>query len=308
MKRFVISRIFQGIVTLFGITVVTFLIAQFAPGDPLSLGESDELRHEQVASKGPIVAQYFQWLTKLIRFDLGTSTADSRMVSTKIFEAIPVTLAISLTALALSWGIAIFLSWVMLKSRVFAKFGEALLTASAVVPPYWLALLLLFLFANPNVTNLFPFHGLGSGDLTDTIWHLFLPICVMTFARLGQVTRQVSSALETMSIREDVLAAKSRGLSNRTLFWQYVVRGALVPLLSFLGLSIPSLLGGSVVIEKIFGIPGMGLLAFDSIGLRDYPTVMGVATVMASVTLVTALITDLACAYADPRIRLENQP
>jgi peptide/nickel transport system permease protein len=306
MKRYFWQRLLQGVVALGAITLITFVIARWAPGDPLSLSDEEGRAGASLVQQGPVLVQYVSWLNRVMHLDFGRSLSDRQPVLEKIARALPMTLLLAILSLGVSWILAFFLS----RSQAFPssrplRLSKIVLTASAVLPPYWVALLLLFLFANPNMLEMFPFYGLGDGGLLQTLWHLILPTSVMAFARLGVIAQHISSALEGTVSREDVIAARSRGLPRQQIFWQYQVRSTLVPLLAFFGQSIPSVLGGSVVIEKIFGVPGMGLLAFEAIGLRDYPTVMGVATFMACVSWLATFLTDLACAWADPRIRWE---
>lgn len=182
------------------------------------------------------------------------------------------------------------------------------------LPTFWVALVLLQLLAGGSGPGWFPLQGLTSpgfdtlgfgGKLLDLAWHLVLPVGVLTYGSLALISRHVRSGLLEVVRQDFIRTARAKGLDERTVVLRHALRNGLLPLVTLFGLMLPHLLGGSVIVEKIFGIPGMGQLAFEAILHRDYPTVMGITTLVALLTMVSMLATDVAYAAIDPRVRPE---
>jgi peptide/nickel transport system permease protein len=309
MKRYVLRRLLLMVPTFLGITVLTFAIAQWAPGDPFSLdaesnGPSQAAIDAQREAKGlnaPVIVQFGRWFSRVARFDFGRSFIDQRPVMEKLGEALPRTAFIAGLALILGFGLAIPLGVQLAvhRRKRWARVIEVALLAAWSVPSFWLAVMLVMFFASPSFLELFPVQGLEDGGFV-------LPVICLMWPTLVVATRQVRGAMTTALAQDYVKAARARGIPERRVIWNHALRNSLLPVVTMLGLYLPHLVGGSVVIERIFGIPGMGLLAFDAIGTRDYPTVMGACTVMAVVTMISMLAVDVAYAFIDPRIRIEG--
>lgn len=308
MRRYVLRRLLLMIPTFLGITLLTFSVAQLAPGDPFLLereaGGPDaaalNLQREQHGLDAPLPVQFGRWLWRVARFDFGRSLIDQRPVSEKVVEALPSTALVAGLALLLGFGLAIpFGVWLATRRTRFTRLLEALLLAAWSVPSFWLAVLALMLFAGPRFIAIFPLQGLADGGFV-------LPVFCLAFPTIVIATRQVRGAMEEALTQDYVKAARARGIPETRVIWRHALRNSLLPVVTMFGLHLPHLVGGSVIIERIFGIPGMGLLAFDSIGTRDYPTIMGVSTVMAIATMGSMLLVDLAYGFIDPRIRLER--
>lgn len=309
MRRYVIRRLLLMIPTFLGITLLTFAVAHLAPGDPFQLELESGAPTQAVVDRqrtqhgldAPIPVQFARWLGRVARFDFGHSFIDQRLVTEKLLEAAPRTAFLSGLALLLGFGLAVPLG-VVLATRERQRWARALnllLVAAWSVPTFWVAVVLLMLFASPRFFDWFPVQGLADAGFV-------LPVICLTWPTLVVATRQVRSAMQAALAQDYVKAARARGIPEGRVVWRHALRNSLLPVVTMLGLHLPHLVGGSVVIERIFGIPGMGLLAFESIGTRDYPTVMGAATVMAIVTMVSMLLVDLAYGFIDPRIRLER--
>ena len=295
--------------TFLGITLLTFALAQAAPGDPFQLDQEGAGPNQAAVAQqrkalgldAPVPLQFGRWLSRVVRFDFGRSFIDQRPVTEKLFEAAPRTALIAGLALVLGFGVAVPLG-VLLAVRTRRRWAQAvsaLLVVAWSVPSFWLAVLLLMLFAGPQYLEWFPVQGLAGGGFV-------LPVICLAWPTLIIATRQVRGAMEEALAQDYVKAARARGIPERLVIWRHALRNSLLPVVTMLGLHLPALVGGSVVIERIFGIPGMGLLAFEAIGTRDYPTVMGVATLVALVTMLSMLLVDLAYGFIDPRIRLER--
>lgn len=309
MTRYLVRRLLLMIPTFVGITLLTFVVAQWAPGDPFQLdletaGPSQQAIDQQRTAKGldaPLPLQFGRWFSRVVRFDFGRSFVDQREVTEKLSEALPRTALIAGLALLLGFGLAVPLGVQLAvhRRRRWAQWLEFTLVAAWSVPSFWIAVLLLMLFASPGFFQWFPVQGLADGGFV-------LPVICLTWPTLVIATRQVRSAMSEALSQDYVKAARARGIPEARVVWRHALRNSLLPVVTMLGLHLPHLVGGSVIIERIFGIPGMGLLAFDAIGSRDYPTVMGAATMMALVTMLSMLLVDLAYASIDPRIRLEK--
>lgn len=325
MRRYVARRLLYMVPTFLGITLVTFAIAQLAPGDPLQLDPEsaasaaamDQATAQFNARHGldlPLHLQYLRWLGKVVRLDFGVSLHDGRPVRAQLSEALPRTLLLSSLALLLAFGVAIPLGAVLAvrHGRPLARAVSAGLFVAYALPGFWVAVMVLLALATDRGVPIFPLQGLSSlpqsapplDRLADLAWHLVLPVCCLAYPLGVVLTRHVKAAMREALGQDYVRAARARGVPERVVIFRHALKNSLLPLVTMLGLALPQLIGGSVVIERVFGIPGMGLLAFDAIGYRDYPVVMGIATLSALVTLVSVLLADLLYAAVDPRIRL----
>lgn len=298
LRHYVARRLLVMVPTFLGITALTFAIAHFAPGDPLHL--DSELASAALTPTEPpaLPSQYLHWLSRVVRFDFGRSLIDHRETKEKIFEALPSTLAITSLALMLAWLLALPLGTYLATRR--AHLVAASLSLASALPSFWVAVLLLLVFANPNVLDWFPYQGVGS------VWHLVLPVICLTYPLLAFAARQVRAAMQAALASEYVKAARARGVPEHLVIWRHAFRNALLPLVTVLGLQLPHLISGSVVVERVFGIPGMGSLAIDSVALRDYPVVMGIATLTAVATMLAMLAVDLVSLAIDPRVRIDE--
>lgn len=311
--------------TFLGITLLTFALARWAPGDPLSVGSEAPLgtaTQEQVDAyrrahglDRPILEQYVRWLARVVALDFGVSSQDGREVRARIAEALPRTLLLALLALLLAYLVAVPLGvWSAVRPRSWLDRITTVATfALYSLPSFWVAVMLLLAFAGGRVVELFPMQGLASDGadrlgtaarVADVAWHLVLPVACLSYGALAAISRYARSGLLDVVRQDFVRTARAKGLPERVVIFRHALRNSLLPLVTLVGVMLPQLLGGSVIVERIFGIPGMGLLAFEAVSQRDYPTVMGVTTLAALFTLVSVLATDLAYARLDPRIRL----
>jgi peptide/nickel transport system permease protein len=322
MRRYVLRRLLQMIPTFLGITLLTFGVAHLAPGDPLQLDPENasavaagNVARVSAGLDEPLPLQYARWLGRVLSFDFGRSLVDHRPIADKLSEALPRTLLLSVLALLLAYGLAIPLG-VYQAARPRALASRAVSAALFViysVPSFWVAVLLLLFLAGARGLALFPFDGLHSAGAEqwpvperalDTAWHLVLPVVCLGYGTLAVVSRQVRSAMLDALSQDYIKAARARGIGQRSILFRHALRNSLLPVVTLLSMSLPVLIGGSVVVERAFGIPGMGLLAFDAIATRDYPVVMAVATLSAVITMTGVLLADLLYAAVDPRIRV----
>ncbi|PKN05114.1 MAG: diguanylate cyclase [Deltaproteobacteria bacterium HGW-Deltaproteobacteria-9] len=323
MSAYLIKRVLFMIPLLLGITIICFFVMRLAPGAPTDLqtqmnpkasAEMKERLRSMYELDKPIHAQYWSWIKKIGRGDLGTSfSSDHRPVSDKIWERLPITILINFLSLIIIIAVAVpigVLSAVH-QDSLFDKVTAVLVFIGFAVPTFWLALLLMIFFGIH--LGWLPISGLRSlnyeylntwGQFLDLAKHLILPVFISAFGGLAGLSRYMRANMLEVIRQDYILTARAKGLSENQVIYKHALRNALLPAITILGLSIPGLIGGSVIFETIFAIPGMGQLFYMSVMARDYPTVMGILLIGAILTLVGNLIADVSYALADPRIRI----
>lgn len=341
MSSYIFRRLLQGIPTFFGITILSFLLMLTAPGDPVSMimfnpsatPEAVATMRRQLGLDQPPLTQYIYWLVGndwaqidsdgdgvgdsyglrhgLLRGDLGQSLKHKRPVSELIAERIPATLQLTVSALIVGYGLGALLgvlsavyhrSWFDQSVRLLSVVGTA-------VPAFWLGLIFIIIF---SVTlDWLPMSGMsditnrsGGFDLIASLKHLIMPVSVLALGIVASVARFTrTEMLETLH-QDFIRTAHAKGLNNRRVWWRHAIRNALIPIATFLGPELGGLLGGAVIIEQVFGWPGMGRLVVNGVFQRDYPLVMGSVVVGAVLFIIGLLLSDMLYAWLDPRIRL----
>ena len=308
---------------LLGITIICFFVMHLAPGSPTDLQtqmnpkssvEMKEHLKTLYELDKPIHEQYWSWLKKISRGDLGTSfSSDHRPVAAKIMERLPITIILEFLSLIIIIAAAIpigVLSAVH-QDSLFDKITGVLVFIGFAVPTFWLALLMMIFFGIH--LSWLPISGLRSlnyeyltswAQFVDLAKHLALPVFISAFGGLAGLSRYMRANMLEVIRQDYIMTARAKGLSERTVIYRHALRNALLPAITILGLSIPGLIGGSVIFETIFAIPGMGQLFYMAVMARDYPTVMGILLIGAILTLLGNLIADVSYALADPRIRI----
>jgi peptide/nickel transport system permease protein len=308
---------------LFGITIISFAVMYAAPGDPVSLHTDLNPNINEEAIKRirahygldqPVYVQYLKWVKNMLMLDFGRSfAADNRPVIDKILERIPVTLLINVLSLILIMMVAIPIGVMsaVKQDTVFDKATTVFVFLGFAMPTFWLALLLMMLFGVK--LEWLPISGLRSLDyahmslpqqILDIAKHLILPVFVSAFGGLAGMSRYMRSNMLEVIRQDYITTARAKGLDERTVIYKHALRNALLPVITILGLSVPGLIGGGVIFETIFAIPGMGQLFYQSVMMRDYPTIMGILVIGAVLTLVGNFLADLMYSVADPRIRV----
>ena len=323
MGPFLVRRLLVVVPLLIGITFVSFIVISLAPGGPLDFleGESPDLSPEvkkQLTElyglDKPLVVQYWSWLTRLARLDFGRSfLPDGKPVLTKIGERLPVTLLLNIVEMLIILTVAVpigVLSAVRQGSG-FDKVTTMFVFIGFATPDFWLALLLMSFFGAQ--LGWLPISGLRSmnweylsfwGQQLDFVSHLALPIVVATFGGLAGFSRYMRQSMLEVVRQDYIQSARAKGLAERVVIGKHALRNALLPIVTILGLSLPTLIGGSVIVESIFAIPGMGQLMVQAAFERDYPVLMGNLVIVASITLLANLAADVAYGLVDPRIRV----
>lgn len=325
MLGYTLRRLVLAVPLLVGITFVSFMVIHLAPGDPVESQTGGELSVQASAQARqmlrelydldkPLPVQYWKWLTRLGRLDFGRSFApDARPVFEKIGERMPVTLLLNVAEMALILLLAVPIG-VLSATRQYSLFDKVttvFVFVGFATPDFWLALLLMMLFGSQ--LGWLPISGLRDINWEYlSIWrrywdfasHLILPITVATFGGLAGFSRYMRQSMLEVVRQDYVQTARAKGLAERVVISKHALRNAMLPIVTILGLSLPGLIGGSVIVESIFAIPGMGQLMVQSVFQRDYPVIMGNLVVVSTLTLVANLVADLAYGVVDPRIRL----
>ena len=320
MLRYTIRKLLELIPTFIGITFVIFLIIHLAPGNPINAtgGFNPNVSYESLKNmekiyhlNEPIYTQYLEWLRNFLKLNLGFSLVDGTSVAKKIAERLPITLLINIITLILSLAISIPIGVISAtkKDSFIDKFFTFFVFSGYAMPSFWLALLLILLFSVK--LHMLPISGLHSFNVKpgsfyyywDMAKHLAIPIFIGVFGSLAGFARYVRSGMIDVLDKDFIKLMHLRKIDKKTILYKHALKNALLPLVTIMGLSIPSLIGGSVIIESIFAIPGMGQLFYYSAMARDYPTVMGILAISSLLTLLGNLLADITYAIVDPRIR-----
>jgi peptide/nickel transport system permease protein len=341
MFTYVCQRLLLLLPTFIGVTLVAFFIIHLAPGDPAELraggglgaagaeGISSE-RYSAVdqalaawrAQYGldrPLPVQYWRWLRNLFTLEFGNSFKDSQPVWHKIAERLPITIQLNAVSLVLIYTVAMPLG-IYSATRPYS-FGDQVTTFLAfllfALPSFWIGTLALVFLCGGDFLDLFPPGGMTSVGysstwsfwqrLGDRAWHLCLPVLIMSYGGFAGLSRFMrSSMLE--NIRQDyVQTARAKGLSEHWVIYKHVLRNSLIPIVTIMASILPGLISGSVIIETIFSIPGVGLLAYEAVLARDYPIIMAVFTISSLLTLVSILLSDILLTLVDPRITFSGR-
>lgn len=308
--QFVARRLIQMVPVLIGITVIVFALIQAIPGDPATTMLGLQARPEAVAALNrelgldrPLWQQYARYLGDIATLDLGESlkfkVAVASLLQTRM--AVSLFLIAYATALTILIALPLGIAAALRKDGPFDQIVRALLMVTMVMPGFWVGILLLIVFSIR--LGLFPVSGYGQG-FGGHLYHLFLPALTIALSLSPILVRSLrGSILEAMG-SDYVKTARAKGLRERAVVLAHVLRNALIPAVTLLGLSVGYLMGGTVIIENVFSLPGAGKLLVESIGARDYPVVQSTTLVFAALVILVNLATDLVYSFLDPRVRL----
>jgi peptide/nickel transport system permease protein len=336
MASYALQRLLLMVPTFIGVTLIGFFIMRLAPGDPAELraagglggaagaGISVEKRmavdeamaqwRAQFGLDRPLHVQYGIWMKNLLSLEFGESFKDNQPVWGKIAERLPVTIKLNALSILLVYLIAIPLG--IYSATHPNTWSDQTLTLFAfvlfAVPLVWAATMAIVFICGGDFLYLFPPGGLESLDysqqwpfwrkMKDQAWHLFLPVVLMSYDGFAGLSRYMRASMLEVLGQDYVRVARAKGLSEKIVVWKHVLRNSLIPLVTILAGILPGIIGGSVIIETIFSIPGLGQLGYESVLARDYPTIMALFSVSAVLTLIGILISDLLLSVVDPRI------
>jgi peptide/nickel transport system permease protein len=320
MSRFLAKRLAQAIVLLFIVLTITFFLLHLAPGDPMSRYDDPDInpetiRHikESLGLDKPLAEQYFKWMGSFARGDFGMSLRYERPVSGLLAEAIPNTLRLTVAALALHilLGLSLGVLSAAWKHSLFDRVNTIAALFVYSIPSFWLGLMLILVFSlklgalpSSHMQSI-DTEGFRSAALfLDRARHLVLPAFVLGIASAASTARYMRGSMLDV-LREDYIrTARAKGLPETRVFLKHALKNAALPIVTIIGLSLPFLFGGAVVVETIFSWPGMGRLAVDAIYARDYPVVLAINFVVAAIVILGNLLTDIAYGFLDPRIKV----
>jgi peptide/nickel transport system permease protein len=339
MASYLVRRLLWMIPTFLGITLVCFLVLRMADADPVAANFAMGARGNQISAEAleqmrrlydldkPWHVQYAKLVQRLVTLDLGTRWQDGRPIAEVIGEALPITLLLSFLSLTLAYLVAIPLG-------VFSAVKQHTRTDQVVtvglfvlysLPSFWVGIMFIVFLASGHFVDCpwtsepgcFPLQGWHAFEgfermsllekAGDVAWHLCLPLATLTYNAFAALSRYARSGmLETL--RQDFIrTARAKGLSERTVVFGHALRNSLIPIVTLFGMTLPELISGSVIVESIFGIRGMGLVALEAIRLPDYPLVITIVAFTAVVTMLGVLLSDLLYVAVDPRIRIHDR-
>lgn len=314
MGKYILKRILIAIPVLIGITLIDYAIMCLA-GSPLEMLKGPRISDAALQAKEiaagldkPLIVQYFVWLWQLLQGNLGYSMKSYEPVSAMIGSHIGPTLLLMGASLALSLLIAVP-TGIYSAVKQYSKGDYAVVTASFIgssIPSFFLALILIYIFTVK--LGILPSGGMNTlgmdGSVADTIRHMVLPVTVLAVSLAGSNIRYIRSSFLEILQQDYLRTARAKGIGYKRVIWKHAMRNALLPIVTVIGMQIPMLFGGAVIIEQVFSWPGLGLMTMTAIMGRDYPVIMGVCLLSAVVVLVSNLITDILYALVDPTIQL----
>ena len=334
MLKYLIKRVLWMIPMMIGISLISFYIMHLAPGDitnteagfnPKASQESRQKLRELYHLDKPVIVQYGYWMERMVKLDFGNSFAshrrpvfwettdkDGNVSKGLIQEALPITLMINIIGLGITLLLAIPLG--IIAARKYGGWQDKSITLfnfiGFSIPGFWLSLLRMYWLGVMN--NWLPITGLHSlnyetldtwGKIKDSATHLIMPVIIPSVMGLASMTMFVKSGMLDVLHHDYITTARAKGLNEQKVIYKHALRNALLPLITLVGLSIPGLIGGSVISEQIFAIQGMGKIFYDAVLQRDFPVIMGILTIGSALTLIGNLVADVAYAWADPRVR-----
>jgi peptide/nickel transport system permease protein len=340
MLRYLLQRLVLLFFTFIAITVIGFTIMHAAPGDPVELffagglsagteGVSVERLREVETAKAelrrqlgldrPLHVQYLRWLGRTLRGDLGQSIKDRRLVWDKIRERLPLTVTLNAMGIAITFLVAIPLG--ILSAVKTGSLADRVSTLSVFMlyslPSFWVGTLIIIFFCGGDWLDLFPPAGVHSLDympdwalgrrFADYMHHMAMPLLVTTYGTFAFLSRVLRSSMLEVKTQDYVRTARAKGVSERVVILKHVLRNSVIPIVTNIGGLLPALIGGAVIIETIFSLPGLGYLGYQAVLARDYPVVLALFSASSALTLVGILVSDLALVVVDPRISFGGQ-
>ncbi|MEO8227440.1 MAG: ABC transporter permease [Gemmatimonadota bacterium] len=314
-----LRRAAGGLAVVAGVITLTFFLLRIAPGDPAerligptATAEQIEVQRHALGLDRPLAEQYASWVGRFVRGDWGTSIATGRPVRGMLATAWPATVRLVGVSLVLSYLIGILIGAIQAVSgrRTDTALSVATVTLFA-MPGYWLGLMLVMVFTYwAHLLPAFGSRGFDADFLSpgarflDALRHLALPLATLTLVGIGGTARFVRGAMRDVRQEPFVVVARSKGLSPSRVTLHHVLRNALVPVVTLLGLSLPALFSGAVFVEAIFAWPGVGRVLVEGVQARDYPVVMAATAVSAVLVVLGNFLADVGAAWVDPRLRL----
>lgn len=314
MAKYLWKRLLISIVVFFGITILVYGLSNLAPGSPVDMYISPEMTAEDLAAlresmglNQPVYVQYMKWLGQLFQGNMGYSYRTKEAVLPMITERLGPTLLITVTSVVLALCIAIPLGTLAAYKPYSAwdYLSSGLSLTGVAIPSFFAAVVLIYIFCVKLgvLPNSGMYDSASSPNLPSLLRHMILPVAVLTFQQVGNFIRQTRNSMLEVFEEDYVTMARAKGLNERQVVFGHVMRNALIPIVTAVGMSVPFLIGGAVLVEKIFSWPGLGSLMVQSINYKDYPTIMGITVFISITVLMCNILVDIIYGILDPRIR-----
>lgn len=310
MYKFIIKRLLQLIPVIIGVTFIVFFIMNLAPGDPAAIILGDQataealaMKREELGLNDPLLVRYFNYMKNLLRGDMGTSYKNNIPVWNQVIDRLPNTaiLAVAGIFIALLFGIPI---GILSAKKQYSLLDNISMVAALIgvsMPNFWSGLLLVMLFS--LTLGWLPSQGMGSGGVIPVLRSIILPSLTLGINSMAMVARMTRSSMLEVIRQDYISTAQAKGLNDHVITTQHMLRNALIPIITAVGLQFGHLLGGAMLAETVFSWPGLGRLMVDSIKSRDIPMVLGCVVFMATMFSIVNLIVDIVYAFVDPRIK-----
>lgn len=312
MKK-ITNRLIQCVITLFLVSIICFALTKAAPGDPVLTYVEPNMSEEYIANlreslglTKPIYQQYFIWLGKILQGNFGNSLMNNRPVLTQILERLPATMLLAGSSMVLGFVIAIFLGLYSGKHKnsLFDKIVSFMCYVGISIPTFWFGIMMIYYFSVH--LKLLPSIGMyseGVRSVSDLLLHMLMPCTVLTFANASQYIRYVRSSTITELSSDYVTVQVAYGMKEHGILFKHVLKNAMLPMVTVLGMSLQSLVSGAIITEQVFAWPGLGQLAVTAVTQYDYPLIMGITMFTAILVVAGNLLADVLYAVVDPRIR-----
>ncbi len=317
MTTYIIRRLFLSLITLFIITLVVFFAMRLLPGDPLIIYMGKQAQSQQITEEGmqalrvkfgldkPIIVQYFDWAGGLFKGNLGESINYHDSVAKLMEQRFPITLHLGILALILTIVLGVVMglaaairrgTWIDTASTFLANIGVC-------IPVFWLAIILIYLFGLK--LHWLPIHGYTSPfeDFWLNTRQIIMPVFCMAIGGLSTTARLTRSAMLEVTRQDYIRTAWSKGLRERVVIWRHALKNGLIPIVTVLGMGIGGVFAGSVIVETIFAIPGIGRLLVTALYAQDYPVIQSGTLVIATIIVLSNLLVEISYVWLDPRIR-----
>lgn len=308
--QFILRRLTQMVPVLFGVTIVVFALLQLIPGDPATTILGMQARPESIAAlrhelglDRPLWEQYLRYVGNVLTFDLGDSLKFKVSVASLLGERLEVSLFLIVyaTVLTIALSLPLGIASALWKDGIFDQIVRVILLITLVMPAFWIGII--FLTYLSVKLQLFPVAGYGEG-WREHLHHLFLPALTIALSIVPILVRALRASILEVLTSDYARTARAKGLRERAVVSAHVLRNALIPAVTLLGLSVGYLLGGTVIVENVFSLPGAGKLLVEAIAARDYPLVQSTTLIFALLVILVNLVTDLTYTFLDPRVRL----
>ncbi|WP_456273143.1 ABC transporter permease [Bacillus sp. AK031] len=309
MAHFILTRLWQSVVLLAIVTVITFFLMNLAPGGPSSMMRMDateaerEAIAEQLGLNEPVIVRYGAWVVDALQGDFGISLSSGEPVIDRIIDRFPHTFKLALWTVFFSVVIGILFG--ILSARNRNTWRDHTINFTSViglsVPSFWLAIMFILLFSVQ--LQWLPSSGVGSGSFADEIKSMIMPVIILSTATLPTIVRFTRSSMLEVISQNFIRTARAKGAKEKTVIYIHGLRNALIPVISIIGVLIPRLLSGTVIVESVFGWPGMGRLIVEAAQGRDYNLVMGVTVVVTALVILSNFVVDIIYSRVDPRVK-----